>query len=200
MNLSAVEKLIESKGLEYFLCSFVEMGGMPKAKLVPVTHLRDMASEGAGFVIGILTGAVRFMMDLLSNMPDEFARNVDYDFIGVSSYAGSQSLGEVTIRSEPAVDLRRRHVLLVDGIVDTGLTLHRVLSCIRARSPESVKVCALLDKTTRRQRDVPVDYCGFSVGDEFVVGYGMDFEHGYRSLPYIGVLDSQAPASSPKRG
>ncbi len=151
-------------------------------------------------VIGILTGAVRFMMDLLSNMPDEFARNVDYDFIGVSSYAGSQSLGEVTVKSEPAVDLRLRHVLVVDGIVDTGLTLHRVLSCIRARSPESVKVCALLDKGARRQRDVPVDYCGFSVGDDFVVGYGLDLEHRHRSLPYIGVLDSQAPAPSSKRG
>ena len=145
-------------------------------------------------VVGVLNGAVRFMMDLLSRMPAEFAQLLEYDFVRVSTYEGRRSRGEAEVKSDAAIDLCDRHVLVVDGIVDTGVTLHGVLSHIESSSPKSVKVCALLDKPSRRTHVVPIDYTGFTIDDQFVVGYGMDLDQRYRGLHYIGVLDPQ-PAS-----
>lgn len=160
-------------------------------------RVAQMAAEVAGdygpsapVVVGVLNGAVRFMMDLLSCMPEDFSQLVDYDFVGVSTYEGTRPRGEAEVRLQTIVDVRDRHVLVVDGIVDTGATLLRVLSLLQARRPKSLKVCVLLDKPARRTHEVPVDYTGFDIDDEFVVGYGMDFDQRYRGLRYIGVENS----------
>jgi hypoxanthine phosphoribosyltransferase len=137
-------------------------------------------------VVGVLNGAVRFMMDLLSRMPPDFSRLIDYDFVGVSTYEGTRPRGEAVVRSQTVVDMRDRHVLVVDGIIDTGATLLRVLSVLEGQRPKSLKVCVLLDKPARRTDEVRIDYTGFSIDDHFVVGYGMDLDQRYRGLPYIG--------------
>ncbi|MSR82130.1 MAG: hypoxanthine phosphoribosyltransferase [Candidatus Latescibacteria bacterium] len=139
-------------------------------------------------VVGVLSGAAQFMMDLLAHMPEPFAQQVEYDFVSVSSYAGSQSKGEVRLTKDVGLDLAGREVLVVDGIVDTGLTLDFLLAKFRDRAPNSLKVCALLDKPARRRYPVQVDYRGFVIEDVFVVGYGMDYDQRYRALNYIGAL------------
>ncbi len=145
-------------------------------------------AESPPLVVGILNGAARFMMELLACLPEAFARQVEYDFVSISSYAGGQSQGKVQLAKDVGVDLAGREVLVVDGIVDTGLTLEFVLARFRERQPRSLKVCALLDKAARRRHPVPVHYRGFAIEDVFVVGYGMDYDQRYRALDYIGVL------------
>lgn len=139
-------------------------------------------------VVGVLNGAVQFMMDLLALMPQHFAAQVEYDFVSVSSYAGGQSQGRVQLAKDVGMELAGREVLIVEGIVDTGLTLDFLLAKFRGREPKSLKVCALLDKPARRRHPVQVDYMGFTIEDVFVVGYGMDYDQRYRALNYIGAL------------
>ena len=139
-------------------------------------------------VVGVLNGAAQFMMDLLAHMPESFAQQVEYDFVSVSSYVGSQSQGEVRLTKDVDLDLGGREVLVVDGIVDTGRTLEFLLAKFRDRAPNSLKVCALLDKPARRRHPVQIDYLGFTIEDVFVVGYGMDYDQRYRALNYIGAL------------
>ena len=138
-------------------------------------------------LVAILKGAAVFLADLIRAIDVP----VDYDFVAVSSYGkGTQSPGVVEFKKDLDSDVAGRHVLIVEDIVDTGWTLR--LSYIRekmlARDAASVRVCALLDKPSRRQVDVDVDYCGFVIEDRFVVGYGLDWAGDYRNLPYIGVL------------
>ena len=147
-------------------------------------------SSSPPVVVGILNGAVRFMMDLLSGMPSDLSELVDYDFVGVSTYEGTRPRSEADVRSHTVIDMRDRHVLVVDGIVDSGATLHRVLALLEAHGPKSLKACVLLDKPARRTHEVRIDYTGFAIKDEFAVGYGMDLDQRYRGLPYIGVPDS----------
>jgi hypoxanthine phosphoribosyltransferase len=132
----------------------------------------------------VLKGSVVFLADLLRAVDIPCA----VDFIAVSSYAGTQSTGVVRL----ALDLRQnpagRHVLLVEDIVDTGLTLSYLKDALTARRVASLKVCALLDKSMGRKVPVKVDYLGFRIPNEFVVGYGLDYRERYRGLPYIGVL------------
>ena len=139
-------------------------------------------------VIGVLNGAVPFMMELLALLPQPFAAGVEYDFVGVSSYAGHQSQGQVRLHKDVGADLAGREVLVVDGIVDTGLTLAFLLGQFQRRAPKSIRTCALLDKPARRQHPVRVDYTGFAIEDVFVVGYGMDYDQRYRALNYLGAL------------
>jgi len=116
---------------------------------------------------------------------------LSYDFVAVSSYgADTKSSGVVRILKDLDESAESKHVLVVEDIVDTGLTLRLsyLLENLRSRRAASVKVCTLLDKPARRRVDVPVDYFGFKVEDQFVVGYGMDYQGKYRSLPYIGIL------------
>ena len=148
----------------------------------------DYGDESPVF-IGVLNGAVQFMMDLIGQLPAEIQERLDYDFVDVSSYDGGTSRGEVTVNKEIAIEIEGRDVVVVDGIVDTGLTLELVLSMLEKRKPKSLRVCTLLDTPSRRQREVPVDYCGFTIEDRFVVGYGMDLDQRYRALRYIGVLE-----------
>jgi hypoxanthine phosphoribosyltransferase len=137
-------------------------------------------------VVGLLNGACLFFADL--------ARAIDLDFrlgfMKVSSYgSGLASSGEVKIVQDIDVPISGKNVLLVEDIVDTGRTLSWVMAHLQSHSPASIRVCTLLDKPARRVVDVPVHYAGFSVGDEYVVGYGMDADGLYRNLPFVGVFD-----------
>jgi len=140
-------------------------------------------------VLGILKGAVPFMADLIREIKLPLA----YDFMALSSYGVStQSSGVVRILKDLDRSVEDVHILIAEDIVDTGLTLKYLKENLLARNPLSVKVVTLLDKAARRQADVFPDYNGFSIPDEFVVGYGLDFNQEYRNLPYIGVLKQEA--------
>lgn len=140
-------------------------------------------------VLGILKGAVPFMADLIR----EIKLPLTYDFMALSSYGVStQSSGVVRILKDLERSVEDIHILIVEDIVDTGLTLKYLKDNLKARNPLSVKVVTLLDKAARRKAEVTPDYNGFSIPDEFVVGYGLDFNEQYRNLPYIGVLKKEA--------
>ncbi len=153
---------------------------------------REITRDYAGkdlLVVGILSGSFVFMADLV--------RHIDLplrvDFMAVSSYGdGTKSSGVVRILKDLNRGIDDRHVLLVEDIVDTGLTLHYLIENLSTRGPLSLKVCTLLDKAEARVRDVPIDYTGFPCPDAFVVGYGLDAAGLHRNLPYIGVLEAGA--------
>jgi hypoxanthine phosphoribosyltransferase len=111
------------------------------------------------------------------------------DFFQTSSYGSGKTAGEIRIKRDIDLSIRGRDVLLVEDIVDTGWTLRTILDLFRFRGARSVKLCALLDKHQARETEVPIDYCGFRIGNEFVVGYGLDFDERYRNLPYIAVVE-----------
>lgn len=139
-------------------------------------------------LIGILKGAVVFMADLARELTIPAA----FDFMAVSSYgAATESSGVVRILKDLDLSLENRHVLIVEDIVDTGLTLHYLYEHLQARGPASLKICVLLDKPERRKIEVPVHYRGFQIPDHFVVGYGLDYDETYRNLPYIAVLNPE---------
>ncbi|RDV83661.1 hypoxanthine phosphoribosyltransferase [Ammonifex thiophilus] len=147
-----------------------------------------IASELAGgelLVIGVLKGAVIFLADLVRKLPFP----VEIDFLAVSSYGKSSvSSGVVRITKDLDYDITGKRILLVEDIVDTGLTLNYLLGHLKSRQPQLLKVCVLLDKPERRKVPVQVDYVGFTIPDEFVVGYGLDYAGRYRNLPDICVL------------
>jgi hypoxanthine phosphoribosyltransferase len=136
-------------------------------------------------LVGILTGAFVFMADLLRAL----SISCQVDFMATQSYGSStESSGIVRILKDLNESIEGRHVLVVDDIIDTGLTMDYLLETLKARYPASLRVCALLDKRPRRRREVPIDFCGFQIPDKFVIGYGLDYAGRYRNLPYIGVL------------
>ena len=139
-------------------------------------------------IIAVLKGAFMFMSDLVRHMNG----GVSMDFMAVSSYAkGTTSSGEVRLMKDLDTTLDGKDVLIVEDIVDTGLTLSYLQDILRAREPKSLRTACLLSKPSRRKIDVQVEYIGFTIEDRFVVGYGLDFDERYRNLPYIGVLDGQ---------
>ena len=153
---------------------------------------REIATDYAGsppLLIGILNGAAQFMMALLDHLPDDMLEQIDYDFVDVSSYRGSESMGRVELTKDLVVSVEGRQVLVVDGIVDTGRSLAFVLELVRARRPCSLKTCTLLDKSARRVVPLAVDYRGFEIEDVFVVGYGMDYDQHYRALRHIAAIE-----------
>lgn len=136
-------------------------------------------------LIGVLKGAVIFLSDLCQ----QIKLPVAFDFMAVSSYGSStKSSGVVRILKDLDESLEGRHVLIVEDIIDTGLTLDYLYRQLQNRRPASLKICTLLDKPSRRVVDVPVNYVGFEIPDYFVVGYGLDYNEQYRNLPYIAVL------------
>lgn len=136
-------------------------------------------------VICVLKGAVLFMSDLVRQMKIP----CEMDFMAVSSYGSSTaSSGVVRILKDLDTSVQDRHVLIVEDIMDSGLTLSRLVELLQHRQAASVKVVTLLDKPERRKVEIKPDYCGFTVPDEFVVGYGLDYNEKYRNLPFIGVL------------
>lgn len=135
-------------------------------------------------VVAVLNGTVLFLADLIRHL----SLPLRLDFIGVSSYGLGTESGELVFTKELRLDVRGRDVLLVDDILDTGKTLHRVLDKLRELKPRRIKTCVLLKKNVRRLEKVGVDYVGFSIPNLFVVGYGLDFAERYRNLPFVAVL------------
>ena len=135
-------------------------------------------------VIGLLNGVFPFIADLVRAMD----MDLNISFMQVASYGGgTESTGEVHILKDLDRGIQGRHALIVEDIVDTGLTLFKVGKLLRDRDPASLKVCTMLDKPSRRKVQVPVDYVGFTIEDHFVVGYGLDLDDKLRNLPYVGV-------------
>jgi hypoxanthine phosphoribosyltransferase len=146
----------------------------------------DYRPDDPPIVVGILKGCLYFLADLTRQIDLQ----VEIDTMSISSYgSGTRHSGTVRILKDLDGDIAGRHVLVVEDIVDTGLTLDYLLRVLRARSPQSVRLCALLDKAPRRQVDVHVDYVGFQIPDVFVVGYGLDHDQRFRNLPFVGVPD-----------
>jgi hypoxanthine phosphoribosyltransferase len=139
-------------------------------------------------LVSVLKGSVVFMADLMR----EITVDCDIDFMSVSSYGkGQKTTGVVRILKDLDHDINGRHVIVVEDILDSGLTLSYILELLKTRGAASIRLCTLLDKPDRRKVSVAVDYSGFTVPDEFVVGYGLDYAELYRNLPYIGVLKSE---------
>lgn len=144
------------------------------------------AGANALHLICVLKGAFIFLADLVRNM----SIPLTIDFMALASYAaGTTSTGEVRVLKDLDTALEGRHVVVVEDIVDTGLTLQYLHEILRARRPASLRTACLLSKPARRRVDVPVEHVGFEIEDRFVVGYGLDYAGKYRNLPYIGVLD-----------
>ena len=148
----------------------------------------QITEEYAGkrlLLLGVLKGAVIFLVDLAR----QIQLSLEIDFMAISSYgASTQSSGIVRILKDLEDSVEGQHILVVEDIVDSGLTLDYLLRSLQARGPASIKVCGLLLKDRPRELSVPIDYVGFTIPDRFVVGYGLDFADRYRNLPYIGVL------------
>ena len=139
-------------------------------------------------LVPLLTGSVMFVADLLRRMPGPLR----LDFLGVSSYRGqTRSSGEITLTKALHLDVRDRDVLVVDDILDTGLTLVKVRGLLESLQPRSVKCCVFLEKEIPHEQNFHADYVGFRIPDKFVVGYGLDYRERYRNLPYVGVLKPQ---------
>lgn len=137
------------------------------------------------FFLGVLKGCYVFMADLVRSVELQ----TTMDFMAVSSYgAGTTSTGAVKITKDLSQDVEGRDVIIVEDILDSGVTLSYLKKYLENRKPASVKIVTLLDKPSRRKADIHPDYCGFSVRDAFVVGYGLDYAEHYRNLPYIGIL------------
>ena len=149
----------------------------------------EISADYAGrdlLLVGVLKGAVFFMADLMRSLTIP----CEVDFMAISSYgASTDSSGVVRILKDLDINIDGRRVLVVEDIIDSGLTLSYLIRTLEARSPESLDVCALLTKPGRREIDVPVRYTGFEIPDEFVIGYGLDYAERYRNLPYVAVLD-----------
>lgn len=136
-------------------------------------------------VICVLKGSVLFFSELIRNMK----ANLTIDFMAVSSYgSGTTSTGELKIKKDLSTDIKDRDVLIVEDIVDSGNTLYHLKKMLNQRSPASVNIVTLLDKPARREVPMEPEYTGFVIEDEFVIGYGLDYDEEYRNLPYIGVL------------
>ncbi len=138
-------------------------------------------------LVGVLKGAVFFLSDFMRSL----AIPCEVDFMAVASYGSStDSSGVVRILKDLDASIEGRHVLIVEDIVDSGLTLSYLLRTMRARDPASLEVCALLTKPERRKVDLPIRYTGFEIPNRFVIGYGLDYGEKYRNLPYVAVLNS----------
>lgn len=151
---------------------------------------RDFAGRDL-VVVSLLNGTVMFIGDLIRQL----SHPLRLDFIGVSSYGQGTESGDLVFTKELRLDVKGRDVLLVDDILDTGRTLRRVLEKLRPLGAKRIRTCVLLDKPSRRVEKVTADYVGFTIPDQFVVGYGLDFAEKYRNLPFVGVLRPEMYAS-----
>jgi len=146
--------------------------------------VRDYAGRDP-VLVSVLKGSLVFLADLMRAMDVPMS----IDLMEVSSYgSGTESSGQVRILKDLSKPIEGRDVIVVEDIIDTGLTLNYLLRYLGERHPASIKVCCLLDKPARRLAEIPIDYRGFTIPDRFVIGYGLDYDERYRNLPYIGVL------------
>lgn len=157
-----------------------------RAKQLGEQIAKDYSSKKP-LLVGLLRGSVPFLADLMKNID----LDIQFDTMDVSSYEGTESVGEIRILKDLDTPVKGLDIILVEDIVDTGRTLQTVKNTLLHRGAASVTICTLLNKSARRTVDIQADYIGFEVADEFVVGYGMDFNQKYRCLPYIGVLNAE---------
>lgn len=174
--------------------------GMPMSVLLTEAVIQEKVSDLARAIdrdyagrvpvlVGVLTGATIFMADLIRKMQIP----VEIEFMAVSSYgAGTESTGVVRILKDLNNEVTGRDLIIVEDIVDSGLTLAYLQNLLRAREPASLRTCVLLDKKERRETAVVLDYIGFTIPNAFVIGYGLDYDGLYRQLPFVGVLDPAA--------
>ena len=153
----------------------------------------ELTREYAGkdpIVVGVLKGVVIFYADMIR----ELKVPCQMDFMWISSYAGTSTTGNMIVRKDVSADVKGRHVLILEDIFDTGNSLDFVVKHLQSKEPASLKICTLLDKPERRKEGITLqcDWTGFVVPNEFVVGYGLDFNEHYRNLPYVGVLKPEA--------
>ena len=141
-------------------------------------------------VVGVMKGVVVFYADMIRKIKTP----CQMDFMWISSYAGTESTGNMIVRRDVSSDIKGRHVLVLEDVFDTGNSLDYTVKHLLAKEPASVKVCTLLDKPERRNPNITLkpDYIGFTIPNEFVVGYGLDFNENYRNLPYVGILKPEA--------
>ncbi|MCI6729819.1 MAG: hypoxanthine phosphoribosyltransferase [Candidatus Faecousia sp.] len=152
---------------------------------------RELAADYADknpIFVGILKGVVIFFADIVRAVPIP----CQFDFMAVSSYSGTNSTGIIKVKKDLSADIEGRHVVILEDILDSGLTLKYTTEYLKSKNPASVKICTFLDKPERRQSDIVADYIGFTVPNLFVVGYGLDYDEEYRNLPYVGVLKPEA--------
>ena len=148
-------------------------------------------------LVSVLKGSIIFLADLMRAM--ELPTSID--LMEVSSYgAGTESSGQVRIIKDLSNPIQGRHVIVVEDIIDTGLTLNYLLHYLADKRPASVSIVCLLDKPARRLAEIPIDYVGFTIPDRFVIGYGLDFDERYRNLPYVGVLKPSVYGGAPPEG
>ncbi len=156
----------------------------------------EISAEYAGrelLLVGVLKGAVFFMADLMRHLTVP----CEVDFMAISSYgAATDSSGVVRILKDLDINIEDRHVLIVEDIIDSGLTLSYLVRNLESRSPATLEICALLTKPERREQDVDVRWIGFEIPNRFVIGYGLDFAERYRNLPYVGVLSDELVAEA----
>lgn len=146
--------------------------------------MRDYKDEDLVFV-GVLKGAAVFMIELAKKIKN----SVEFEFIQVESYQGTESTGKIKLKQDLIDKIEGRNIIIIEDIVDTGRTLEYLREYIKKHNPKSVKVCTLLSKPSRRIVELNVDYIGFSIPDEFVIGFGMDYDQKYRNLPYIAKMN-----------
>jgi hypoxanthine phosphoribosyltransferase len=160
-----------------------------RARIAELGEEISAAYEGKDLLlIGVLKGAVFFMADLMRHLTVP----CEVDFMAISSYgAATDSSGIVRILKDLDINIEGRNVLVVEDIIDSGLTLSYLMRNLESREPASLEVCALLTKPERREIDVPVRWIGFEIPNRFVIGYGLDFAERYRNLPYVGVLNDE---------
>ena len=169
------------KDIERFLLTEEEI--REKVSVIVKQISVDFAGKDPIFV-GVLKGCFIFMADLMRQV----SIPCSMDFMAVSSYSGTSSTGAVKINKDLSQDILGRHLILVEDILDSGVTLNYLKQYLTVRQPASIQIATLLDKPARRKADIQPDYCCFQVPDAFVVGYGLDYEERYRNLPYIGIL------------
>ncbi len=145
--------------------------------------MKEYKDEDIVFV-GVLKGAATFMVELAKRIKN----SVEFEFIQVKSYEGEESTGKIEMVQDLTGKIEGKNVVIIEDIIDTGRTLEYLKQHLQEFNPKSLKICTLLSKPSRRVIDLDVDYIGFSIPDEFVIGYGLDYNQRYRNLPYIGVI------------
>lgn len=158
-----------------------------KVKELALEISRDFAGKKM-LAVGILKGSFMFFSDIVRSIEVPLT----LDFIIASSYVKSETSGEVKIHYDIREDISDKHVLLIDDIVDTGITLNQIRERVLSRGPLGLKICTFLDKRERREVDVPLDYVGYVIPNNYVVGYGLDYDNKYRNLPYISIFRKKA--------
>lgn len=158
-----------------------------KRCLEMATKISEDYKDDPPIVVGLLKGCIPFMWELIKRIDI----NIEIEYMDVTSYEGSESTGDVKILKDLDRSIIGRHILLVEDIIDTGRTLKKVTELLASKGAKSVKIATLLDKPSRRVVKIDGDYVGFEIPNEFVIGFGLDFNQKYRNLPYVGVLKEE---------